>query len=197
MVYDDGTIELRQEPLSYKTEDTLPGDHIRPFYGVSFHMEGDMRSGIIRHLEANMVSDEEIDDLVKDMEKGALSQIMDTIRENWDIIQALPERLRNGTKDGSNNIFTFATKEISAANIHRSDEDYVYDNPHRLSETDCAHLLYANKVLDIYDEIAAALSSYDLIHPSVGDCWEEPGFSKGFEDYFIAKNPAGIRDANW
>ncbi len=77
-------------------------------------------------------------------------------------LKSVPERLHNGTLDGSHDCFLFGDKRISARTIQRTDPREVRRENPRYYRKYKDNMKYENLVLDVCDEIAAEISRHGV-----------------------------------
>lgn len=77
-----------------------------------------------------------------------------------DELAKIPEKLNNGTLDGSHDCFRFGEKSITSWTIHKCNLEEVKErNP---SYYNCYkdNMIFENLVIEIYNEIAMVINSY-------------------------------------
>ena len=83
--------------------------------------------------------------------------ILAIIRRHSARLQAIPDSLNNGSRDGTMQFFTFGDRKISALNIGRTDPAEAQRRNPGYYERFRDNIAHENAVLDIYDEIAAEI----------------------------------------
>jgi hypothetical protein len=91
-----------------------------------------------------------------------VEKIQDYLRSKDKIIGSIPNKLSNGTRDGSYNAFIFNDKNISAWTIKRSDIAEVKNLNPKYYEKYKENMDYENTVLDLFDSICKILVNEGL-----------------------------------
>lgn len=87
---------------------------------------------------------------------------IETILNNHEAdLGEMPDKLNNGSLDGSNDIFQFGEKIISSWNIERTDLEEVKNRNPEYFEDYKDNMMWENMVLNIYNEILDILNEYD------------------------------------